>query len=64
MSFSIYPYMRNRDQHRDNVENILAICLPIMTREPPPASLAMRKSEWNVLDILIVLLYNLKRIQS
>ena len=23
--------MRNRDPHRENLENILAICLPIMT---------------------------------
>ena len=44
--------MRNRDPHRENVENILAICLPIVTmqhiRESPPASHAMRKSAWNV----------------
>ena len=43
--------MRNRDPHRENVENILAICLPIVAmhhiRESPPASHAMRKSVWN-----------------
>ena len=43
--------MRNRDPHRENVENILAICLPIVTmqyiRESPSASHAMRKSAWN-----------------
>ncbi len=43
--------MRNRDPHRENVKNILAISLPIMTmqhiRESPPASHAMRKSAWN-----------------
>ena len=43
--------MRNRDPHRENVENILAICLPIMAmqhiRESPSASHAMRKSAWN-----------------
>ncbi len=44
-------HMRNRDPHRENVENILAICLPIMTMqhisESPSASHAMRKSVWN-----------------
>ncbi len=58
---SIYPvvfiifhynlYMRNRDPHRENVESILAICLPIMTvqhvRESPSACHTMRKSAWN-----------------
>ncbi len=43
--------MRNRDPHRENVVNILAISLPIVTmqhiREPPSASHAMRKSAWN-----------------
>ncbi len=43
--------MRNRDSHRENVENILAICLPIMTmkyiRESPSAGHATRKSAWN-----------------
>ena len=43
--------MRNRDPHRENVKNILAISLLIMTmqhiRESPPASHAMRKSAWN-----------------
>ncbi len=46
--------MRNRDPHRENVENILAICLPIMTmqhiRESPSASHAMRKSAWNAMQ--------------
>ena len=44
--------MRNRNPHRENVENILAVCLPIMTmqhiRESLSASHAMRKSLWNV----------------
>ena len=44
--------MRNRDPHRENAENILSICLPIMTiqhiRESPSTILAMRKSAWNV----------------
>ena len=44
--------MRNRDPHYENVGNILAICLSIMTmqlfRESPSASHAMRKSAWNV----------------
>ena len=43
--------MRKRDPHRENVENIWAICLPILTmqhiRESPSASHAMRKSAWN-----------------
>ncbi len=43
--------MRNRDPHRENVENILAICLPILTmqhiRESSSASHAMRISAWN-----------------
>ena len=43
--------MRNRDPHRENVGNILAICLPIVTmqhiRESPSASHAMRISAWN-----------------
>ncbi len=43
--------MRNRDPHRENVENILAICLLIMTmqrtRESPSASQAMKKSAWH-----------------
>ena len=50
MSMS-FPYMRNRDPRRENVENILAICLPIPTMqhisESLSASLAMRKSAWN-----------------
>ncbi len=40
--------MRNRDPHIENVENILAIYLPIVTmqhiRKSPSASHAMRKS--------------------
>ncbi len=47
--------MRNRDPHRENVENILGICLPIVTmqhiRESPSASHAMRKSAWNVIRV-------------
>ncbi len=43
--------MRNRHPHRENVENILAISLPIITvqhiRESPSVSHAMRKSAWN-----------------
>ncbi len=43
--------MRNRDPHRENVENIVAICLPSLTmqhiRESPSVSHAMRKSAWN-----------------
>ena len=43
--------MRNTDPHRENVENILAICLPILTmqhiRESPSASHAMRMNGWN-----------------
>ncbi len=43
--------MRNGDPHRENVENIFAICLPIMTmqhiRESSSASHAMKKSAWN-----------------
>ncbi len=43
--------MRNRDPHRENVENVLAICLPIMAmqhiRESPSAIHAIRKSAWN-----------------
>ncbi len=43
--------MRNGDPHRENVETILAICLPIMAmqhiRESPSASHVMRKSAWN-----------------
>ena len=50
--------MRNRDPHRENVESMLAICLPIMTmqliRESPSASHAMRKRAWNVLSIGII----------
>ncbi len=30
---SFHIYIRNRDPHRENVENILAICLPIMTMQ-------------------------------
>ena len=30
-NFGVAPLMRNRDPHRENVENILAICLPILT---------------------------------
>ncbi len=48
-------FMRNRYPHRENVENILAISLAIMTmqhiRESPSASHAMRKSAWNELDM-------------
>ena len=48
--------MRSRDPHREKVENISAICLPIVTmqhiRESPSASHAMRKSAWNVQDML------------
>ncbi len=48
----------NRHPHRENVENILAICLPIVTmkhiRESPSASHAMRMNQWNAL-----LLYHL-----
>ncbi len=43
--------MRNRDPRRENLENMLEICLPIMTmkhiRESPSASHATRKSAWN-----------------
>ncbi len=43
--------MRNRDHNRENVENILAVCLPILTmqhiREPSSASHAMRRGAWN-----------------
>ena len=44
--------MRNhRDPHRENVENILAICLAIVTMQhtekSPSASHALRKSAWN-----------------
>ena len=52
--FYLLPFlviMRNRDPHRENVENILAICLPILTmqhiREYSSASHAMRISAWN-----------------
>ncbi len=49
--------MRNRDPHRENVENILAICLPIVTmqhiRESPSPSHGMRKSAWNDPPLLI-----------
>ncbi len=45
-------FIRIRDPHRENVENILAISLPIVTmqhiRESPSASHAMRISVWNV----------------
>ncbi len=48
--------MRNRDPHRENVENILAICLPIVAmqyiRESPSASRAMRKSAWNACRVM------------
>ncbi len=44
-------FMRNRDPHRENVENILAICLPIVAmqhiRESPSAGHGMRISAWN-----------------
>ena len=43
--------MRNRGPHRENVENILAICLPILTmqhiRESSSANQCMRISAWN-----------------
>ena len=45
---SIVLVMRNRDPHRENVENILAICLLILTmqhiREYPSASHTMRRN--------------------
>ncbi len=45
------PVMRNRDPHRKNVENISAICLPIVAmqhiRESPSASHAVGMIEWN-----------------
>ncbi len=48
--------MRNRDPHRENVENILAINLPILTmkhiRESPSVSHAIRKRAWNADNIL------------
>ena len=48
--------MRNRHPPRENVENILAICLPIMTmqhiRESSTASHAMRMNGWNVTDCI------------
>ncbi len=47
----ILSNMRNRDPHRENVENILAISLPIVTmqhiRESLSASHSMRKSASN-----------------
>ncbi len=50
--FKTHLVMRNRDPHRENVENILAISLPIVTmqhiKESPSASHAMRISVWNV----------------
>ena len=53
--------MRNRGPHRQNVENILAICLPIVTmqhiRESSSASHAMRKSAWNDAGLLLAIQY-------
>ena len=47
----IILFIRNRDPHGENVENILAIYLPLMKmqhiREYPSASHVMRKSAWN-----------------
>ena len=44
-------YIRNRDPHRGNAENVIAICFPIVImqhiRESPTASHTMRKSAWN-----------------
>ena len=31
--FNIELFMRNREPHRENIENTLAICLPIMTMQ-------------------------------
>ncbi len=46
--------MKIRDPHRVNVENNLAICLPIMTMqhigESPSVNHAMRKNAWNELE--------------
>ena len=46
--------VRNRDPHKENVENILAICLPIVTmqhiRESSSAIHAMGISAWNDLN--------------
>ncbi len=57
--------MRNRDPHRENVENILAICLPIMTmqhiRESLSASHAMRKSAWNGYECISISLSRMKQ---
>ena len=43
--------MRQRDLHRENVENFLAISLPMVTMqhisESPSASHTMRTSVWN-----------------
>ncbi len=56
--------MRNRDPHRQNVENILAICLSIMTLkhigESPSARHATRKCAWNeplTLEFLVIGIY-------
>ncbi len=52
-------HMRKRGPHRENVvENILVICLLIVTmqhiRESPSASHAMRKSAWNEKECVAV----------
>ena len=48
--------MRNSDPYRENAENILAICLLIVTmqhiRESPSASHVVRKSAWNGLPFV------------
>ncbi len=50
-SLPMMEFMRNRDTHRENVENILAISLPIVTmqhiRESSSASYAMGISAGN-----------------
>ncbi len=70
MNFTLIG-MRKRDPHRKNVENILAICLPIVTmqhiRESPSASHFMSKSAWNWVFIFFSLrkkcLSNINRMQ-
>ena len=46
--------MRNRDPHRENAENISAICLPIVTmqhiKESSSASRVMGKSGWHTFN--------------
>ncbi len=61
VQFPVWPECYN--PHKEIVENILAICLPIMTmqhiRDYPSASHAMRRSAWNAhacLKIFVVVI--------